>query len=75
MNEKVAIIQKIFIEQFTTESGDDADAGVPGKVGILKHGNYYGGIHNGRKYMYSESLINSYSPEKLEAFIRNQLGI
>lgn len=75
MNEKIEMIRKIFNEEFSEESGDEAEAGVPGKIGIVQHGGYYGGIFNARKYMYSQHLIESLSIEKLESFIRNQIGI
>lgn len=73
MNEKIAIIRNIFADGFETESEGEAD--VPNAVGVIQHGGYYGGIHQGRKHMYSSHLIQTLSPEKLESFIRKDLGI
>lgn len=75
MKEKIAIIQKIFREGFETETPEEADAGVPGTVGIIQHGGYYGGVYQGHKHMYSSQMIESMPLEKLETFIRGQLGI
>ena len=41
----------------------------------LQRGKYYGGVYLGRRYMYSETLIDSMTPQKLEAFIRKQIGM
>lgn len=41
----------------------------------LQRGKYYGGVYNGKRFMYSDTLITSMSPEKLQSFIKRQVGI
>lgn len=74
MNEKIEIIKKIFSETYSDESAEEMEPGVKA-LGIMQHGEYYGGVYNGRKYMYSRQMIESMPEEKLESFIRGQLGI
>lgn len=71
MDEKLKVIQVIFSES----KEEDAPIDVPEDVRApLSHGKYYGGVYNGRKYMYSEKLINTMTPERLELFIKKQIG-
>lgn len=41
----------------------------------LQEGKYYGGVYNGRKFLYSLLMIETLPADKLEQFIRKQLGI
>lgn len=68
MDEKLKLVKKIFSEVREEESPD-----VPENVPI-QSGKYYGGVYNGRKYMYSIGMIEKMSIEKLEAFIRKQIS-
>lgn len=74
MKEKLDIIKGIFQEQYQTESSGKPE-GILGIFGLVQHGGYYGGMYEGRKHMYSTHMIERLSPEKLESFIRGQLGI
>lgn len=40
----------------------------------LQDGRYYGGVYNGRKYLYSDRMISTLSIDKLESFIKKQIG-
>ncbi len=68
MLEKLALIAKIFKDPLTEAVKED-DA-TP-----LQHGNYFGGMVNGRKFMYSDAMIAALSIEKLERVIKNQTGL
>lgn len=73
MDEKLNIIRSLFGDTRTEDTPQDVPEGVPIRA-PLAHGKYYGGVYNGRKYMYAESLIAALSPERLEAFIKKQIG-
>lgn len=73
MDEKLKIVAAIFGETRIEDTPEDVPEGVPIRA-VLAHGKYYGGVYNGRKYMYAESLVTSLSPERLEAFIKKQIG-
>lgn len=75
MKEKLLMIENIFKEGYAKESIKDSDGGVLSSIGILNRGTAYGGIYQGRKYLYSKDMIESMPIEKLEAVIRGQLGI
>lgn len=64
---KTDLIASIFASptQEVVKSGDNTP---------LQDGNYYGGIYNGRKYLYSEIMIKTLSLEKLESFIKKQIN-
>lgn len=68
MESKLKMIASLFTEpvQEKVEGGDNSP---------LQHGNYYGGIYNGRKYLYSKIMIETLSLEKLESIIKKQIGI
>lgn len=68
MEDKLKLVASIFSEPLS-EKVDETVDNVP-----LQHGNYYGGIYNGKKYMYSHLMIETLSIEKLERFIRKQIG-
>ncbi len=72
MDEKIDLIKKIFTEDFTEEDIGEIDK-TPARE-FVKMGRCYGGVYKGRKYMYSYHLIQSLSLEKLESFIRGQIG-
>lgn len=72
MEEKLKIIRTIFGQE-QVEDTETTDNPVPKSLPI-QHGKYYGGVYNGRKYMYSEHMIQTLSAEKLEAVIKNQIG-
>lgn len=40
----------------------------------LQDGKYYGGVYNGRKYLYSQLMIETFPIEKLEKVIKKQIG-
>lgn len=65
-HEKTDLIASIFANptQEAVKSGDNE---------VLRDGNYYGGIYNGRKYLYSEIMIKTLTLEKLEPFIKTQI--
>lgn len=67
MQDKLKLIASIF-SSTVTEKAEDED------LPALRHGQYYGGIYNGKKYMYSDTMINSLTLEKLEKFIKGQIG-
>lgn len=69
MKEKIEMIAAIFSEPLQ-ENVKDSPVNGP-----VQHGKYYGGVYNNRKYMYSESMIEALSLEKLEATIRKQIGL
>lgn len=64
MNEKLALIKTIF----TSTVSEEAES-TP-----LQDGKYYGGVYNGRKYLYSDKMISTLSIEKLESFIKKQIS-
>lgn len=51
--------------QETVQGGDNTP---------LQHGNYYGGVYNKKKYMYSQILIETLPIDKLESFIKKQIS-
>lgn len=69
MEAKLELIKKIF-SQIQTENA--ALEGPP--IPIIQHGKYYGGVYNGRKFMYSEAMIGTLPIEKLEQIIKSQIG-
>lgn len=69
MREKIDMIAKIFLDPLNEDVVEDSPLQTP-----IQHGKYYGGVYNGRKYMYSESMIETLSIDKLEAVIRKQIG-
>lgn len=72
MDEKIKLIQSIFSGGLQTEESDsDGSPQLP----IVQHGRFFGGVYNQKKYMYSEKMINDLSIEKLERFIKRQIGI
>lgn len=64
--EKIVLINTLFGGSSTEEN--------PNEDAVVKHGKYYGGVYNGRKFMYSDMMIRTLTKEKLEAFIRKQIG-
>lgn len=70
MNEKLALIAKIFTDTVTETLLPEDVVKTP-----LQQGGYYGGIVNGRKFMYSTPMIQALSLEKLEKVIRSQTGL
>lgn len=68
--EKIALIHRIFASTLTENAPEDSPPGAP-----LQQGKYYGGVYNGRKFMYSEQMLMLLTLEKLEAVIKKQLGI
>lgn len=67
---KLALIKKIFSQVVTENSPSEKPVpNIP-----LQHGKYYGGVYNGRKFMYSELMIQTMTIEKLETFIKKQIG-
>lgn len=72
MENKLQIIAKIFGRAESEDSDPETLKDLPHAP--LSHGKYYGGVYNGRKHMYSEIMIKTLSPEKLEAFIKKQIG-
>lgn len=73
MKEKIDMMKKIFGTRFETDSSSLIEEKALGS--ILREGTSYGGVYKGRKYMYSQNLIESLSFEKFESFIRGQVGI
>lgn len=69
MQEKLKLIATLFNEPLSEKVAETGD-NVP-----LQHGNYYGGIYNKRKYLYSQIMIETLSLEKLEQIIKKQTGI
>lgn len=63
--EKTNLIASIFFSPEHEIVGDNTP---------LQDGNYYGGTYNGRKYMYAQILIENLPIDKLEAFIKRQIG-
>jgi len=78
MNEKINLIKSIFTEAKIEHAGEDflsqAISEVTGKSTYVQHGKYFGGWYNGKKYFYSEQLINHLPIEKLEKFIKSQIN-
>lgn len=64
MPEKLALIKTIF-----TSTVSEKSESTP-----LQDGNYHGGVYNGKKYLYSDKMISTLSLEKLESFIKKQIG-
>lgn len=65
MQPKLDLIKKIFTT--TLEEGAESTP--------MQEGKYFGGVYNGRKFLYSEQMLEALSIEKLETFIRRQTGI
>lgn len=68
MNDKLKLIQNIFSQVETEDAPRDE------KSPLLQHGKYYGGMYNGKKFMYSSHLIEKMPIDKLERFIKQQIG-
>lgn len=64
MPEKLALIKTIF-----TSTVSEKSESTP-----LQDDNYHGGVYNGRKFLYSDKLIGTLSVDKLERFIKKQIG-
>lgn len=67
LQEKLKLISLIFKDPLIERTEDE-------DLPALQHGKYFGGIYKGKKYMYSEDMINLMSIEKLEVFIKKQIG-
>lgn len=78
MPQKIELIKNIFTEATIENAGQDflsaAIAELTGRSTYVQHGKYYGGVYNGKKYFYSEQLVDGLSLEKLESFIKRQIG-
>lgn len=68
MEEKLEMIKGIFSE-IKEETTPNAPPNIP-----VEKGGYVGGVYNGRKFMYSKHMIESLPKDKLESFIRKQIG-
>lgn len=68
MNEKLKLISEIFSKPLVEVERPDMESP------LLQHGKYYGGVYNGKKWMYSSQLIEKLSIERLEAFIKKQIS-
>lgn len=69
MEDKLKMISSLFTDKVTESVPSE-----PGQSTPLRSGKYYGGIYNGRKYLYSEQMIQTLSIEKLESFIKKQMA-
>lgn len=65
MQENIQFIKALF----STPSAENSES-TP-----LQDGRYYGGVYNGRKYMYSSKMLETLSPEKFQSFVKKQIGI
>lgn len=72
MPQKLQLIAKIFTVMVQETAPNDSTLG---KLVPLQHGRFYGGVYNGRKFMYSSKMIEEMPLEKLEKFIKKQIGI
>lgn len=61
------------VRSIFSESIEESPEAVPSNMPI-KHGRYFGGIYNNRKYLYSESMIDILPIGKLESIIKKQIG-
>lgn len=64
---------KEFFASVENEAAVDEIPVTEGQSTFIQKGNYYGGVYNGKKLMYSDILLRSFTPEKLQALIKNQL--
>lgn len=70
-NENLAYLKEFFSEIENEAATDEVPVG-EGSTFIQK-GNYYGGRHHGKKLMYSDILLKTLTPEKLQALITKQI--
>lgn len=68
LDKKLKMIRELFSDpiQENVEKGDNTP---------MQEGKYYGGVYNGRKFLYSILMIETLPADKLEQFIKKQLGI
>lgn len=72
---KLQLIRTIFSQTVEEKAEKELQEGEkPGLFHALQHGKYYGGVYNNKKYMYSEKLIKTLPIEKLETFVKKQIG-
>lgn len=70
---KLDLINQIFSQpvEMKLELEEDEKKGL---FHVLQHGKSYGGVYNGRRFLYSKRLIETLPIEKLESFIKKQIN-
>lgn len=64
---------KEFFGAVNEEAAVDEIPNKEGESTFLRKGNFYGGVHLGKKLMYSDILLKTLTPEKFQALLKKQL--